>query len=872
MKTLFTTTISLLFSFLNMFGNSTDPIKGKIPSAISLECPSDISTTCALPAAYANLQAFLDAGGDFTVTTSVDTMSFRLSNEVIDDCEITRTYSLREKGGSTTTCTQLITVTNDIENPVARCRNITINLAGTTGNVQVTPQMLNANSTDNCGINSVCFLTTTGTNCNNQVIGCNDIGQNVNITLLVTDNCGLTSTCSSIVSVSTCPPPRNKAINANCSLTIPNVVSNLNLFQFCQRNVTLATQNPPAGTIIPMVANNQVVIVQIIVSNGGGLRDTCYMDIIAKDSIGPSIICKPGIINALSGGFVFADTLFQSTNDNCSSSLLRFSVRRSGLGCDGQPSVFAPYAEFCCADVGQSRSLIVQASDNNGNTATCLRQVRVRDNNPPSISVGLPNITINCEYPLNLNNLTAFGTFVKQGSTINDIVINNVIVGRDGVYSNCDGGTVTSTVRDERNLCSQGRIARNFVITDLSGNIATFTQYIYISDINPFGINDIKWPAKTINYNSCSSVTPLTSITGVATVANDRCSKADVSFKDQKFVNNVCGFIRRTWTVIDWCQYMPNVPTSLGKWTYVQTINYVNTVQPTFTGRTCRDTTICVGTNCMANVSFAASATDDCQPVQISYSFAFDHGNNNTIDLAGSTNSFNRTLPVGMHSVTWTVKDKCLNSRSCKSVVTVKDCSIPSVVLRNGLVATLNPQTKSVTLWANDFVLSGTDNCTPTASLKYSFVNNNTSATSRVFTCADKGTKNIDIYTTDLAGNTAKLTTTINIQDNFNVCPSLKDGSTDDLLNRSNTFRISSPNPNPYSHNCSFEVESHIESIALWSIWGVDGRILHSSSTTLLKGLNYIDVEQGGATIPAGTYFIKVSVGDQTQTFRVSKI
>jgi hypothetical protein len=886
MKTLLKLHLIWCFTITVAFGNNPiENIKKTKNQTLQLDCPATLSVSCIPPAAFENLEAFLDGGGDFS-GDEVDSTSFVMISEVAINCEIRRIYSLKEKNSTNTaTCTHIINISGDNAPPVARCRNFTVNLAGTSGNVSITPQQINNNSSDDCGIDSLCFLTNSGaTICDLQVVGCNDIGSDVIFTLKVTDYCGRSSTCTSTVTVSTCPSPRNMALNSNCSLTIPNVTSNLNLFQFCNRNITTATQDPLPGTVIPNLQNNDIVAVRIIVRNNGGLIDTCYMDIIAKDSIPPTIVCKPTILQAFSNTFVNADTLIQSANDNCSSSPITFSVKRSVDNCDDTPSNFRPYVDFCCSDVGRDFTLIVQATNSKGNAATCIRQVAVKDLTPPAFALGsLPDITVSCSYPLDVNNLSDFGTFVHIDSTRRrynfvgpgDPIYPTGLTFEDGYFSSCDGGTVTTTVSDERNLCSAGRIARNFVVTDRSGVMAQYTQYIYVRDINPFTEADIIWPPAKINFNGCSSSIPPISVTGQPTLRNDLCSKATATYKDQTFVRNVCGFIRRTWTVIDWCQYIPNSSTGIGKWTFVQTINFVNSVPPTILGSACKDTTICASTNCTANVSFSISATDDCLPVQVSYSYKFDQDNNGTFDLNGNTNTFSRTLNVGKHALTWVVKDKCLNSKTCKSIITIKDCTAPALTLRNGLAATLDKYSKTVTIWAKDFVYSASDNCTPASQIKYSFSSTNFNITSRVFTCADKGLKPIDIYAMDLAGNVVKLTSTIHIQDNYKICPNLKNGYNNDHFytteSRTRSISIEQPAPNPFHDRCSFEINSQKACELTWSIWGLDGKIIHSSVTNVSMGQNKVEISDLGHLSP-GVYFIKLSFDDLSESFRLTKI
>lgn len=53
-----------------------------------------------------------------------------------------------------------------------------------------------------------------------------------------------------------------------------------------------------------------------------------------------------------------------------------------------------------------------------------------------------------------------------------------------------------------------------------------------------------------------------------------------ISYDDQTYGFNQCRKVFRTWTVIDWCQYIPNRPNSPGKWTHVQVIKVIVKDEP----------------------------------------------------------------------------------------------------------------------------------------------------------------------------------------------------------------------------------------------------------------------------------------------------
>ena len=121
----------------------------------------------------------------------------------------TITLTAFDAAGLSNSCTTTLTV-QDTEAPTANCQNLTINI-GAGGTVSVTPSQVNANSTDNCGIDPNGF-SLAGT----TTYDCDDVGSTFNVTLTVTDNAGLTSTCSATVTVGDAVGNCNAAPTAVC--------------------------------------------------------------------------------------------------------------------------------------------------------------------------------------------------------------------------------------------------------------------------------------------------------------------------------------------------------------------------------------------------------------------------------------------------------------------------------------------------------------------------------------------------------------------------------------------------------------------------------------------------------------------------------
>ncbi|MBK8624304.1 MAG: HYR domain-containing protein [Saprospiraceae bacterium] len=709
-------------------------------------------------------------------STSSSTQYIVGSNQVV--------WTVTDNSGRTATCTQTVTVV-DNQNPTITCpMSITVN--ANMGQCYATNINLGTPTTsDNCGVQST-ISRLNGNNITNTTqfpVSATNV-----VTWTVTDVNGRTATCTQNVSVVdnqnptiVCPSNQEADLNNSCMLVVPDFRGLVGRSDNCTN--TTITQSPIQGTTIAS-GHDQTHIFTFTVTDNAGLTATCSITVTSKDRLGPDIVCRqPRVLSISDEPEVSAYSFVSSAIDNCGGTLT-YTARRMGNICGGNtPDDFGNYVQFCCDDVNKTITVIVQVTDSRGNSNTCMTTVVVQDKLAPTISTPLPDISISCEYLLNLNNLNAFGTLVPFGSPRQNIVINDPntfypplsMPLQDGVFSdNCPGATVTSTFRNLLTMCNTGEIKRDFVVTDIAGNTATFTQTIFVIDVDKFDINDITWPLENVNFNDCNNANPPTSITGAPVINNDKCSQAAATYSDQSFAHpTYCKYIRRTWTVIDWCQYKTNVPNSPGKFTRVQNIYVTNNVAPTIAPKVCRDTIICTGNICEAKgVTFTAAGTDDCLPVNISWTYKIDLSNNGgTPDFQGTGAVVTKDYPMGIHKFTWEAKDGCSNTSTCSFLFTVKDCKAPSAVAMNGLAINLTAPMAMAEIWSSDFNNQSFDNCTPTGQLKYSF-SADVNDRNRVYTCDSLGKRKVELWVTDLAGNQSKAVTFVTVQDNHGLCTS----------------------------------------------------------------------------------------------------
>ncbi|MEM1326229.1 MAG: T9SS type A sorting domain-containing protein [Bacteroidota bacterium] len=113
------------------------------------------------------------------------------------------------------------------------------------------------------------------------------------------------------------------------------------------------------------------------------------------------------------------------------------------------------------------------------------------------------------------------------------------------------------------------------------------------------------------------------------------------------------------------------------------------------------------------------------------------------------------------------VEDACGNSAEEEIRFEVKDCKAPVAVCQQALSTSMSEE-GIVTLQAIDFDAGSADFCTPKSLLKYFFADPNIypDSTTRTFRCIDGeiGTRTVDFWVQDLAGNAALCEAFVNIE------------------------------------------------------------------------------------------------------------
>src|SRR5690606_21304668 len=191
---------------------------------------------------------------------------------------------------------------------------------------------------------------------------------------------------------------------------------------------------------------------------------------------------------------------------------------------------------------------------------------------------------------------------------------------------------------------------------------------------------------------------------------------------------------------------------------------------PAIDSLVCLPVSICTPNGgCTGQLDLTASGSDDCLPVQITWTYKIDEGNNDTIDFTGVGANINHAISQGTHKIIWEARDGCGNMATCHKIIQVRECKAPTGIVHHGLSVNLTAPMAMATVSAKNFNNGSYDNCSPSNALKYSY-STNTSDTIRTFDCDHIGEQPLEIWVTDLEGNQTIVHTYILVQDNDGLC------------------------------------------------------------------------------------------------------
>ena len=517
--------------------------------------------------------------------------------------------------------------------------------------------------------------------------------------------------------------------------------------------------------------------VKYIATDGCGNTSECRFEAFVQDQGAPFAICDQFTAVALSeDGWAIAEAIsFDDGSYDACTGDVSFQVRRPSTPCSSLPDYsgndtqYGDYVQFCCADLAEEFVQVeLLVTDASGNTNTCLVNVEVQDKFGPELeSCPQTNITISCsEYDED----DLYGTPsspVVSSATCSD--------------------AITLEYEDSANIdsaCATGTVTRSWFYM-LNGEkiyLNSCQQRITIeSDFN----SSIVFPADMdIDCSQVAATTGVPTINGSPVTEYTSCANFAYTSEDQRFYNvdGICFKILRLHTVIDWCEYVPNSGSTAGYYTETQIIKVSNTAPPTI--QECADevSQSLDDATCMNRVRLNVPwGYDECleQPI-LPHDMAYNVvSNGQIVEEVASISTTDGTitlqpLPKGTHQANFFIYNSCNNPPATCTldiVVTETDTIRPIPYCLGGITTVLMTQQgqslPSVEIWASDFDLGSTDNCTDDEDLTFTFENGSSFMD---LGCEDEGLMTLKIFVTDECGNSDFCETSINIQANGIIC------------------------------------------------------------------------------------------------------
>ena len=282
------------------------------------------------------------------------------------------------------------------------------------------------------------------------------------------------------------------------------------------------------------------------VEDACGNTSVCTFKLTVADLTPPVVACDEITQVALGiDGMIFvnATTFDDGSYDNCSN--VYFKARRFVANACQPIDHFYDQVKFCCDDLNDTVQVILRVYDvavppgpvsldfEEQHSNDCMVQVYVEDKLKPSC-VPPANTTVSCE---NFDpSLWAYGAATGVDNCCIDTILSNAN------YSQFD------------TMCNRGTITRVFQVFDCAGQSTQCTQRIYVNYEQDYYV---RFPHDFI-LTVCDGVANY----GEPQFFGEDCELLGVSYQDEVFtvVPDACFKIERTWTVINWCTFNPNLP------------------------------------------------------------------------------------------------------------------------------------------------------------------------------------------------------------------------------------------------------------------------------------------------------------------------
>jgi hypothetical protein len=638
------------------------------------------SPTLALNASGMLLLDPMDVDGGSTDNCGIVSRSVSPNMFDCDDAGIQMvTLTVTDAAGNSSSCSTTITLIDNTQ-PVAVCQNITVALNGA-GTASITPAMLDAGSSDNCGIAEYSISKSS--------FDCSNIGNN-----------------NVIFSV------RDVALNAAACVSIVTVIDTVAPVMACQ-NITVALDANGLASIVPAdvdngsadacssislsldinsftCANLGANTVTLMGTDASGNSASCTAIVTVVDETAPVVACQniTVYLDAAGNASILPAELDGGSTDACGIASLSLDV-----------------SSFTCSDIG-ANDVELTATDASGNSSSCMAIVTVLDTLAPvaicqNITVSLDALGDASILPSQLDggssDACGIASLALSQSTFDCSKVggNSVVLTVTDLYGNSSSCPATVTVED--NTAPVAQCQDITVYLDVAGQasiaaldidngssdacgIASLSLDISTFDCGDVGANAVVLTAFDVNGNSntcpatvtvvdtvapaavCQSVTVYLDGAGQANLnpvdldggSSDACGLASFSASQVSFDCSEAGQNFVTLTVTD-TEGNSNQCTA--------TVNVVDTLAPDL--------------SCPPDVTLYATASE----CGITYSFADPVASDNCAasvsQIAGLASG--SLFPVGSTLLTFEAVDSAGNTSSCSYEVLVIDTIAPLI-------------------------------------------------------------------------------------------------------------------------------------------------------------------------------------------------
>ncbi|HQU53873.1 MAG TPA: hypothetical protein PK643_12670, partial [Saprospiraceae bacterium] len=476
------------------------------------------------------------------------------------------------------------------------------------------------------------------------------------------------------------------------------------------------------------------------------------------------------------------------------------------------------------------------------------------------------------------------------------------------IYDNCSVASQRTQFSGSLNECGVGTLSKKIEVTDRCGNTAYDVQTVYVKPRSDF---EVVFPADLI-AECMDTEFLMPEVSGRPVISDDDCELIGITYQDERFeTGEGCYKILRTWKIIDWCVYQPEIqhrnPDIVvddrlvasadrccihrnlkddgdGFITYLQVIKVIDQIAPEVT---CNDLSeICLYDDQCAstrvNVDLLGHVTDNCatqDEIRFRYSVLL---NETELVHAQSGHVLDLELPVGLYGIWLIAEDRCNNADSCYSTFTIRDCKKPTPYCHTGITTVVMPSTGNIEVWAKDLDAGSYDNCSDQGNLRFSFTSDGLTP-SLSFSCSDitNGKSQefeLEIWVIDESGNEDYCTTTLMIQDNSgNICPDSSPFSAGGVGIATPGLRVNKPQlyqnvPNPFSEttNIDFNLPETME-ITL-KLFDITGKEVYSHQGVYSRGMHRHTIAAGLLPDTKGVIFYQLQTPKGILNMRMIRV